>query len=293
MSSKNALGKEGTETVLATEQSALDAWTAAESERAWGAETPELQATYAQERAARVDVTYEERRGLTLEAEERLAAREWEIERTRTRYDREQHSDREARTSKSVATGSIAKRADFQARAACVNERLDKTKADPRERVSKSKLGVINQQAARIHGEFRKSSRAALSRELAEHVVAGKDGLSSAVAVMEAERTRRGTVVPISAVGDVNSSEVSIEGRVQTLWEPSSSKIQQVGLVEDESGVVKVTVWKRAKQPLFAEGDVVRIHAAAKSWYEGRCSLALTGWSRVTFPERGRWWSSE
>lgn len=38
------------------------------------------------------------------------------------------------------------------------------------------------------------------------------------------------------------------------------------------------------------EGETVRFQAAAKNWYKGRCSLSLTGWSRIEFPERGRWW---
>jgi len=38
------------------------------------------------------------------------------------------------------------------------------------------------------------------------------------------------------------------------------------------------------------EGERVRIHGAARNWYQGRVSVALTGWSTVLFPERGRWW---
>mgnify|MGYP000616262588 FL=1 len=26
-------------------------------------------------------------------------------------------------------------------------------------------------------------------------------------------------------------------------------------------------------------------------WYDGRVSVAVTGWSQVEFPERGEWWS--
>jgi ssDNA-binding replication factor A large subunit len=52
---------------------------------------------------------------------------------------------------------------------------------------------------------------------------------------------------------------------------------------------VKVTVWDASDQPWLDEGERVRIHGAAKSWYEGRVSVALTSWSRVVFPEREPW----
>ena len=62
------------------------------------------------------------------------------------------------------------------------------------------------------------------------------------------------------------------------------------GFIEDESGRTKVTVWEKSNQPWIDKGETVRIHGAAKNWYNGRVSVALTGWSTVHFPERGRWW---
>jgi hypothetical protein len=52
---------------------------------------------------------------------------------------------------------------------------------------------------------------------------------------------------------------------------------------------VKVTVWDASDQPWLDEGERVRIHGAAKSWYQGRVSVALTSRSRVIFPEREAW----
>ncbi len=45
-------------------------------------------------------------------------------------------------------------------------------------------------------------------------------------------------------------------------------------------------------QPLIDEGEQVRLVAVATSWYDGRVSVALTGWSRIDSPERGRWWDA-
>jgi len=133
-------------------------------------------------------------------------------------------------------------------------------------------------------------SRAAIGRRLGEAVVGGKDLMSAVVGVFEELQTAPGTVVPIGKLEDVNRKEVSIEGRVEVLWDADSPAIAQVGLIADDSGKTKVTIWEKSNAPWIEEGEQVRIHGAARNWYEGRVSLAVTGWSTVMFPERGRWW---
>jgi ssDNA-binding replication factor A large subunit len=149
---------------------------------------------------------------------------------------------------------------------------------------------MVNREAARLAGELDGWSRAAISRRLAERIVDGAGVMSAVVGVFEELQRAPGQVIPISSIEDVKRREVSIEGRVTQLWNPSHPRIAQVGLIEDESGRTKVTVWKRSNQPLMREGERVRLYDAARSWYEGRCSVALTGWSSISFPERGRWW---
>jgi ssDNA-binding replication factor A large subunit len=98
-------------------------------------------------------------------------------------------------------------------------------------------------------------------------------------------------VLPIAALEDVPVKEVSIEGVVRTLWTPTSSAIQQVGLIEDESGTTKFTVWTRSDQSVVEEGERVVLRNVAKNWYEGRVSVALTGQSSISFPKREAWWA--
>ena len=76
---------------------------------------------------------------------------------------------------------------------------------------------------------------------------------------------------------EVSGGEVTVEGRISELWSPSSGAIAQVGLIEDESGQTKFTSWEKSNQPVVKEGETVRFRAAAKNWYQGRCSIALTG----------------
>ena len=251
-----------------------------------------LRPTVEMEIQAKVDTNHPDakRYGLTLEAEERLEAREWEIERTAERFDRRSGSDREARTRAVVRAASIEQRRVFEERAAAVDPWQDPERVDAREQLSRTELGMVNKEATRLAGMLPGWSRAAISRRLAERVVDGVSATAAVVGVFEELQTDAGQVVPIAALEDVPVKEVSIGGVVRTLWEPSSSAIQQVGLIEDESGKTKFTVWTQSGQSIVEEGERVVLRNVAKSWYEGRVSVALTGRSSISFPEREAWW---
>jgi len=259
-------------------------------------EDPELRASVEQDTQAKVDHSDDEwvddgrLFGQTLRAEEEMAAREWEVERTHRRMDDRQRSDREARTRQVAARGSAERRREFGKRAASVDPKADPDRADPRERLSREMLGAVNEEATRLAGELDGWTRAAISRRLAERVDASGSLLSAVVGVVEEAKTARGTVVPIGELEEVYREEVSIEGTVTTLWEPSSPKISQVGLIEDDTGRTRFTAWKRSAVPIVDEGERVVMRKVAKNWYQGRCSVALTSWSEVFFPERDTWW---
>ncbi len=257
----------------------------------------ELRASVEQDIQAKVDYADEravEGRlfGQTLEAQERLEAREWEVERTRTRADRDQESDREVQSRQAMGRESAGWRESFERRAGSVDPWLDPERPDPREELSQEELGAVNEQAMRLDGRLDGWSRAAISRRLAERVAGGTGLMSAVVGVYEELAQAPGQVVPIGKLENIDRKEVSIEGRVTVLWEPSSPAISQVGLIEDDSGKTKFTSWKASDAPWIEDGERVRIHGAAKNWYHGRVSVALTGWSTVHFPERGRWWEA-
>lgn len=84
---------------------------------------------------------------------------------------------------------------------------------------------------------------------------------------------------------------MSVEGTVQTLWEPSNPKIARVGLIADDTDMIKFTSWRKSDPAFVQEDDTVWMRALKKNWYEGRCSLAVTYDSMIVFPERDRrWW---
>ena len=232
------------------------------------------------------------RHGLTLAAEEKAMAREAEQARTRERWDRRQTSDREARTRQIAAAGSRKRRDAFAKRRAAVDPWADPDRADPREALSQEALARVNVAAKRIATSREGWTAAAVSRQIATQVADGLDMTAAVVRVAEQVQTAPGTIIPIDAVGDVNRGTVSIAGEWVEDWEPAHPAISQVGLLADETDQIKVTIWRKSKQPRIDEGERVRLSNAKTSWYEGRVSVALTRRSQVAFPERDRWWDA-
>jgi hypothetical protein len=269
MSSRTRIGNE----VSGSEQ-------AVEQELETVEEGPELRPSVEQEIHAKVDTHHPDARpeGMTLEAEERFVAREDEIRRTRQRWDRRQTSDREARTRTVVSADTRYAR--------------EEPPQDPREQLDKEQLAEVNRHAARIADRLEGRSRAAAAYRLAREVLDGREMLEAALAVREELQATPGIPVPIAEIGAVPRSAVDIEGVVVKLWKPSHHRIQQVGLIEDESGRTRFTVWERSNQPWMSEGEYVRLRNVEKSWYEGRVSVALTGWSQMEFPGREEWWTA-
>ena len=249
-------------------------------------ETPEFRATVEMEIQAKVDAnhpdgivdTSEDRiYGVTLAQEERIRAREEELERI----------------SAQAAFGRQKGRAE-RTRAVVEQERRSQRPAkevDPREKLGQATLGQVNRQAQRlsenVNGGY---TRAVIAKRIASRVLEGEAMFEAVMDTKEEMQHEAGTIVPIGRLESIRRGEVSVEGRVIELWEPSSPSIQQVGLLEDETGRTKFTIWTKSRQTKVREGELVRFRAAAKNWYNGRCSIALTHWSEIVFPERGRWW---
>jgi ssDNA-binding replication factor A large subunit len=297
MSSKNVFGNE----VSVDEQAFEKADEAAVDEDGFEVvdETPEFRPTVQMEVQAKVDSNHPDTRveegpdhmfGKTLEQEERIKAQEAELEHISAQAELSQQEGRAKRTRDIAVKRSTERRAAFQKRAASVNPMADPEQDDPRAELTQEQLAAVNKQSMRLAEKLDGWSRAAIGWRLGEAVVGGKDLTSAVVGVFEELQTAPGTVIPIGKVEDVNRKEVSIEGTVTQLWESNSPAIQQVGLIEDESGKTKLTSWVASDQPWIEEGERVRIHGAAKNWYNGRVSVVLTGWTTVHFPERGRWW---
>ncbi|ELY96207.1 OB-fold tRNA/helicase-type nucleic acid binding-protein [Natrialba hulunbeirensis JCM 10989] len=250
-------------------------------------ETPEFRATVEMEIQAKVDAnhpdgivdTNDERiYGVTLAQEERIRAREEELERISAQAEFGQQNGRARRTRQEVE----AMRRE---------QRRSESRTDPREQLDRNQLAEVNQQAQRLADNVQGGySRAVIAKRIASRILAGTALFEAVMETKEELLHEAGTVVPIGKLEEINRGEVSVEGRVIELWEPSSPKIEQVGLIEDDSGRTKWTSWKRSRPNIVREGERVRMRAVKKNWYNGRCSIALTRWSEVIFPERNAWW---
>ncbi|WP_254810546.1 DNA-binding protein [Natronosalvus amylolyticus] len=249
-------------------------------------ETPEFRATVEMEIQAKVDAnhpdgivdTSEDRiYGVTLAQEERIRAREEELERISAQAAFGQQEGRAERTRVVVEQ-------------MCRNQRPAK-EVDPRAKLGRATLGQVNRQAQRlsenVNGGY---TRAVIAKRIASRVLEGADMFEAVMDTKEEMHHEAGTIVPIRRLEEIRRGEVTVEGRVLELWEPSNPSIQQVGLLEDETGRTKFTIWAKSRQTMVQEGERVRFRSAAKNWYNGRCSIALTHWSEIIFPERGRWW---
>jgi len=299
MFSNNASGKVVTVDEQAFERA--DEQAVADEEFEVVDETPELEATVEQETQAKVDANHPDGivetedgqiEGVTLEQEERITAREAELDRISAKAELGTQDGRAKRARNWAAARSAKRREAFQKRAASVDALADPERPDPREELTQAELASVNEQTKRLAEKLEGWSRAAISRRLAERLVDGASLMSAVVGVHEELRTAPGQVIPIAAIDEVDRKEVSISGRVTQLWDADSPAIQQVGLIEDDTGQTKLTIWKASDAPWIEEGEQVCVRGAARNWYEGRVSLAVTGWTTILFPERGRWWDA-
>ncbi|GGN24902.1 DNA-binding protein [Halarchaeum nitratireducens] len=296
MSSNNASGK-----VVSVDEQAfedLERETVDEDGFTVVAETPAFQATVQEETQAKVDANHpdgitdadqERIPGVTLAQEERIQAREAELDWISARAELGEQEGRARRTRDIAAARSAEWSREFERRAASVDRALSPDH-DPREMLSQDELGMVNEQAARVAGNLDGWSRAAISRRIAQAVLDGADVPTAVLDVKQALEAAPGQVIPIDRVEDVDRGEVSVEGTVVQLWDAPDPAIEQVGLIEDESSKTKFTSWVRSNPKIVAEGERVQIRGASTSWYQGRVSIAVTGWSTMHFPERERYW---
>ena len=164
---------------------------------------------------------------------------------------------------------------------------------DPREHIEtddgetdKATIGELNQEAERVADRFGRS-RAVMGRRIAEKVVEGAAVPEAVMSLVEELCEERTVRTPLSMV-DPTDSWATLEGVVTKLFEPASSNQQQVGIIEDETGTCKATVWRNSRSDVvLSESDVVRIQDAKPGLYNGQLTLAVVSDTRMVVKERG------
>ena len=147
----------------------------------------------------------------------------------------------------------------------------------------------VREQAARIQERVDGSPSAGLVRRwISERVRRGQDIVAAVDAVHREAQRWDGAVQTISTIrwGD---SEATVEGDIETLWDPKGSGQQQVGILQDDEGqTVKLTIWQNSMKTVrLREGDRVKVEGAKVNVHNERVTLAATSETTIRVLERG------
>jgi replication factor A1 len=89
-----------------------------------------------------------------------------------------------------------------------------------------------------------------------------------------------GATVKINEIGKAGEW-ISTMAKVIQLWESSSPSIFQVGLIGDETGIVKFVSWTKANIPELVKGETYTFENVVTQEYQGNFSVSLNSKSRV------------
>lgn len=92
--------------------------------------------------------------------------------------------------------------------------------------------------------------------------------------VKVAERERRDAVVKIEELKEPNRW-VTVRGRILQLWPPNSTAIAQVGLIGDETGQMKFTIFAGHNLPEVEEGKSYELRSVVTDKFNDRLSLKV------------------
>lgn len=92
------------------------------------------------------------------------------------------------------------------------------------------------------------------------------------------------TDVDIEEIEQIDSDEfVTVEAQVAELWDNDTDAIQQVGLLEDNTGRIKFKSWSKSEKPLLTEGQSVRLEGVATDEFNGSMELSINSQTEFEF----------
>ena len=237
-----------------------------------------------------MDLTDEDLTGLPLEAQERLHGLREERKRQREKALAAHITgiDRETRRRDELLTEYHERRADYNDRV--IGDNIHSY--DPFEHLDEEASHRVHEAADRITDRLvTPPNKAILEHRLGSKVVRGQDLFTAQSNVLDELYQEAGVIQPISSVPVIPSKynvEADIQGTVTRLWQPKSRTQQQVGLIEDDTGTIKFTVWTKSNQgTILHEGDTVRVVAGKVGKYQGQATLAADSETRITVIEAG------
>jgi replication factor A1 len=79
----------------------------------------------------------------------------------------------------------------------------------------------------------------------------------------------------------IEDKYVTIEGTVIQLWTPTSKKIQQTGLIKDETGIIKFTTWASNELPDVEENKSYAFIGFKVCEWDGRLNIQSARFSKI------------
>ncbi|MBC7114036.1 MAG: hypothetical protein H5T47_00195 [Archaeoglobi archaeon] len=74
---------------------------------------------------------------------------------------------------------------------------------------------------------------------------------------------------------------VSLKAKVLEIWEPRSDSVSQVGLIGDETGIMKFVVWSKSELPDVEEGKSYLFKNVISDVYQGRIQINVNRNSEI------------
>ena len=102
------------------------------------------------------------------------------------------------------------------------------------------------------------------------------------IAEVESEVSLIPTVIPVR---DLRLGVGSLRVKVVQEWEPSHERMLQTGLLGDETGTVKFTIWREEGKEKLVPGSVYSIYYALVDEFNGRLQMNLS--TAICIPEEG------
>lgn len=87
--------------------------------------------------------------------------------------------------------------------------------------------------------------------------------------------------VPVADIPTEDGKWISLRVKVAQLWDSEQLSIDQVGLIGDETGTIKFTMWTKANLPHLEEGQSYSIENVVTNLYNDRVSVTFNKTSKV------------
>ncbi len=88
---------------------------------------------------------------------------------------------------------------------------------------------------------------------------------------------------PLVKIADIGSPGqwISLKAKVVQLWDSSSPNVSQVGLIGDETGIIKFVIWAKANKPEVEEGKNYLFANVVTDRFGGKMQVNINKYSRI------------